>query len=119
MGLARAVISDPPVVILDEPTANLDAERAKAFRVELASFLKETGKSAIIISHAFGDLDFADQVLVVADGKIIDRGTPQELLERPGFYRDGNAAALNSMAEKVGWKFVVGNDGKLEPRRLK
>jgi ATP-binding cassette subfamily B protein len=86
VGLARAYLRDAQVLVLDEPTSALDA------RAEYEVFLRfselTAGRTAILISHRFSTVRMADQTIVLQDGTVADQGTHEELLGRPGLYRE-------------------------------
>jgi ATP-binding cassette subfamily B protein len=86
VAIARAYMRDAQVLILDEPTAALDA-RAE---FEVFQRFKElsAGKTAILISHRFSSVRMADRILVLADGKVEAAGTHEELIARPGRYAE-------------------------------
>jgi ATP-binding cassette subfamily C protein CydCD len=83
--IARAVLKDAPIFLLDEPTANLDPLTEKAVLETLFGVLQ--GKTALLITHRLTGLERADRILVMDQGRIIEEGTEQELLSRSGFYR--------------------------------
>ena len=84
MAIARLLLKAPDIVILDEATAHLDSESEaaiqRAFEVALA------GRTSIVIAHRLSTILKADQILVVQEGRIIERGTHAELIERQGLY---------------------------------
>lgn len=84
--IARAILHDAPIVILDEATSNLDSKSESEVQEALDSLMKD--KMVIIIAHRFSTIQNVDKVIVVGDGKIIDSGTPKELSTRDGVYRD-------------------------------
>ncbi len=86
LALARAVLKDAPLLILDEPTAHLDAQAEQ----EIAAGLKRiaTSRTTIIITHRPLFARVADQVVVIADGRTLDRGRHAELLARCRLYRE-------------------------------
>ena len=86
VAIARAYMRDAQVLILDEPTAALDA-RAE---FEVFQRFKElsAGKTAVLISHRFSSVRMADRIVVLADGKVEDIGTHEELLARGGRYKE-------------------------------
>jgi ATP-binding cassette, subfamily B, bacterial len=77
---------DAPVIILDEPTAALDARS----EFEVFRRFKELseGKTAVLISHRFSSVRMADRILVLQDGKVEASGTHEELVARPGRYAE-------------------------------
>ena len=86
VAIARAYMREADVLILDEPTAALDA-RAE---FEVFQRFKElsAGKTAVLISHRFSSVRMADRIFVLADGKVSDAGTHEELVSRPGLYAE-------------------------------
>jgi ATP-binding cassette subfamily B protein len=86
IAIARAYMRDAQVLILDEPTAALDA------RAEYQVFQRfkelSLGKTAVLISHRFSSVRMADRIVVLADGRVEDIGTHEELLERGGRYKE-------------------------------
>ncbi len=86
LAIARAYMREADVLILDEPTAALDA-RAE---FEVFQRFKElsAGKTAVLISHRFSSVRMADRIFVLADGKVADAGTHEELVSRPGLYAE-------------------------------
>ena len=86
IAFARAVLADPQVIVLDEATAHLDAESESLLRDAIGSLL--AARTRIVIAHRLSTVIDADQILVLDDGEIVDRGTHEELMTRPGRYRD-------------------------------
>lgn len=80
IAFARAFLTDPAVVILDEATASLDIPTERTLHRALRTLL--SGRTALIIAHRLSTLDITDRVLVVEDGRLVEDGTPQELLAR-------------------------------------
>jgi ATP-binding cassette subfamily C protein CydCD len=85
ISIARAVLKDAPLFLLDEPTANLDPVTEKAILETLFGILRD--KTAILITHRLAGLENADQILVLVGGEIVERGTQAELLSQNGVYR--------------------------------
>jgi ABC-2 type transport system ATP-binding protein len=84
-GLAKAFINRPQVVLLDEPTASLDPDTADWVRTYLSSYAKETHATFLIASHNMPEVErLCDQVLMLREGKIVDRGSPRQLIEKYG-----------------------------------
>ncbi|MBQ1081519.1 thiol reductant ABC exporter subunit CydC [Nocardiopsis sp. B62] len=85
LALARAVLAAPRVLVLDEPTAHLDPDTRDAVVADLLDAAE--GFSTLLITHDLTGLDRVDRVYVVRDGRVLQSGTHEELLERPGWYR--------------------------------
>jgi subfamily B ATP-binding cassette protein MsbA/ATP-binding cassette subfamily B protein AbcA/BmrA len=85
IGLARAFLKDAPILLLDEPTASLDTE-SEARVLEATRRLAE-GRTTLVVSHRLSALRDADEILVLADGQVCERGTHADLLEADTLYR--------------------------------
>ena len=86
LAIARVLLKAPDIVILDEATAHLDSESEDAIRT--AFLVALAGRTSIVIAHRLSTILLADQILVVQDGRIVERGTHSELLERSGLYSE-------------------------------
>lgn len=86
LAIARLLLKDPAIVILDEATSHLDAETEALVQEALAVAL--AGRTAVVIAHRLSTIQDADQILVVDDGRVTQRGTHAELLSRGGMYAD-------------------------------
>jgi ATP-binding cassette subfamily B multidrug efflux pump len=84
--LARALVMDPPVLILDDCLSSVDAQTEAEILQQLKGILKE--KTCLIISHRISAVKEADEILVLGEGKIIERGSHEELVRRGGVYAD-------------------------------
>ena len=85
VSLAKALINDPSVLLLDEPTASLDPETGDFVRTFLENYKKEKKISVLLASHNMDEVKrLCDSVLMMKDGVIIDRGTPQQLIQKYG-----------------------------------
>ncbi len=84
MAIARTVLRNPPVLVLDEATSSLDTQTEYAVQAELEHLAE--GRTTITIAHRLSTVRDADQILVLDHGQIIERGTHEELLERGGAY---------------------------------
>jgi len=82
--IARAIIRNSPILILDEPSAGLDAESEKLVFDAIENLME--GKTSIVIAHRLATVIRADAIFVIDDGKVIDQGTHKELLARDGLY---------------------------------
>ncbi len=86
IALARLLLKAPSVVVLDEATAHLDSESEAAVQGALRSAL--AGRTSLVIAHRLSTIIAADQILVIDDGRVVERGTHPELLAACGLYRD-------------------------------
>jgi ABC-type multidrug transport system fused ATPase/permease subunit len=86
VAIARALLADPRILILDEATSNLDTE-SEAFIQESLSYLMK-GRTTLVIAHRLSTIRRATQILVVEDGRIIERGNHEKLIEKKGRYYD-------------------------------
>lgn len=84
--IARAMVADPHMLILDEATSNVDTRTEKLIQEGLLKL--QEGKTSFIIAHRLSTIQNSDQILVINDGEIIERGSHQELLDMKGFYYD-------------------------------
>jgi ABC-type multidrug transport system fused ATPase/permease subunit len=84
ISFARALLADPRILILDEATSSVDAESER--RIEHAMDVLFSGRTSVIVAHRLSTVRHADQILVVDDGRIVERGTHDELMSRRGRY---------------------------------
>jgi ABC-2 type transport system ATP-binding protein len=85
VALAKALVNEPEVLLLDEPTASLDPDSADWMRGLLRDYQKETGASILLASHNMVEVErLCSQVLLMQTGRIVERGSPQELIGRYG-----------------------------------
>jgi ATP-binding cassette subfamily B protein len=84
LSIARAALADPRILILDEATSSVDTRTERKIQAALEELL--AGRTSFVIAHRLSTIRSADQVLVVQDGRIIERGTHQTLLAQEGFY---------------------------------
>lgn len=85
LSVARAILKNSPILLLDEATASLDIENELAVKQAIVNLLKQK-KTVIMIAHTLSIVKNADQILVVSDGKITEMGTHNELLKKAGKY---------------------------------
>lgn len=104
IALARAILKDAPIVVLDEATAFADAENEHQIQLAFEELTK--GKSVLMIAHRLSTIQDADQILVFKDGKIIERGTHNELLEKKETY----ASMWKDYQTSVSWKVGEGDE---------
>lgn len=98
ISIARALLKDAPIVVLDEATASIDPENEQLIQQALTELTRE--KTVVVIAHRLATIEHADQILVVEDGTVIQRGTHEELLAQEGVYR----RFVEARAEAEGWK---------------
>ncbi len=84
LAIARAVVANPKILILDEATSNVDTRTE--IRIQEALLRLMEGRTSFVIAHRLSTIRNADQVLVINNGQIIERGTHESLLEQRGFY---------------------------------
>lgn len=98
ISIARAMLKDAPIIILDEATASVDPENEHLIQSAISELTR--GKTIITIAHRLATIEHADQILVVDDGRIVEHGTHQELIHQPGRYQQ--FVRIREKAE--GWK---------------
>ena len=98
LSIARAMMKDAPIIILDEATANVDPENEQELMEAIRELTHE--KTVILIAHRLKTVRHADQILVVDRGQIVQRGTHEELLAQDGIYR----RFIRGREQAVGWK---------------
>lgn len=98
VSIARALLKDAPIVVLDEATASIDPENEQLIQQALTELTRE--KTVVVIAHRLATIEHADQILVVEDGTVVQRGTHEELLAQEGVYR----RFVEARAEAEGWK---------------
>ena len=100
ISIARAILKNAPVVILDEATASLDPENEHLIQEALTELT--VGKTVIVIAHRLATIENADQILVINDGRIVQKGTHRQLVGQEGLYQ--RFIKLRKQAE--GWSIV-------------
>ena len=84
ISIARAMLKDAPIVIMDEATASLDAENETEVQTALSALVKD--KTVLIIAHRLRTVEGAEKIVVIKGGKVAEQGTPEELKNRNGVY---------------------------------
>ena len=98
ISIARAILKDAPIIIFDEATANVDPENEDRLQQAIEALTQD--KTVIMIAHRLNTVRNAAQILVVADGRIVQRGTHEELIAKDGIYAD----FIASRRTAVGWR---------------
>ena len=86
ISIARCILKNAPIVILDEATASVDADNESYIQQAISELCR--GKTLLVIAHRLNTIQNADQILVIADGKIVQRGSHEELMAVGGLYKD-------------------------------
>ena len=98
ISIARAMLKDAPIIILDEATANVDPENEDRLQKAIEALTRD--KTIIMIAHRLKTVRHADQILVVDHGRIVQQGTHEQLIGQPGIY----AAFVGGRKQAEGWK---------------
>ena len=98
IAIARAIMKDAPVIILDEATANVDPENEKELTEAIGNLTKQ--KTIIMIAHRLKTVRNADQIVVIDKGKIVQKGKHDELVKQDGIYRN----FITGRKQAVSWK---------------
>ena len=98
ISIARAMLKDADIIIFDEATANIDPENEDKLKEAIESLTKN--KTVIMIAHRLKTIRNADQILVLKDGEIVERGSHEELIKNNGLYSDH----INAKAKAESWK---------------
>ncbi len=97
ISIARCILKDAPIVILDEATANVDADNESYIQDAISELCR--GKTLLVIAHRLNTIRHADRILVISDGQVVQSGTHEELMAQDGIYRD----FVTVRSSSVGW----------------
>lgn len=100
ISIARALLKDAPIVLLDEATASLDVENETKVQGALSRLL--AGKTVLVIAHRMRTVEAADKIVVLADGQVAEEGTPAELMEKEGLFHRMVELQRQSAAWRLG-----------------
>ena len=98
ISIARALLKDAPIVLLDEATASLDVENETRVQGALSRLL--VGKTVVVIAHRMRTVEAADKIIVLADGRVAEEGTPAELMNKNGLYH----RMVDLQRQSAGWR---------------
>ncbi len=98
ISIARALLKDAPIVLLDEATASLDVENETKVQGALSRLL--AGKTVLVIAHRMRTVEAADKIVVLADGRVAEEGTPAELMDKNSLYR----RMVELQRQSAGWR---------------
>ena len=98
ISIARALLKDAPIVLLDEATASLDVENETKVQGALSRLL--VGKTVLVIAHRMRTVEAADKIIVLADGRVAEEGTPAELMNKNGLYH----RMVDLQPQSAGWR---------------
>ena len=98
IAIARAIMKDAPIIILDEATANVDPENEKELTEAIENLTKQ--KTIIMIAHRLKTVRHADQIIVVDKGRIVQKGRHDELIKQEGIYKN----FISGRKQAVSWK---------------
>ena len=100
ISIARAILKNAPIILLDEATASIDPENEHLIQQDLSELIQ--GKTIVTIAHRLATIENADQILVVDHGKIVQKGTHDQLIQQKGIYR----SFINIRERAEGWSIV-------------
>ena len=100
ISIARCILKDAPIIILDEATASVDTDNESYIQEAISEPVK--GKTLLVIAHRLNTIQNADQILVIDNGQIAQQGTHEELLKQPGIYQE----FVNIRKNAAGWSLA-------------
>jgi len=118
IGLATTLRTRKPIIVLDEPSSGVSPETSRRFLERICGAAKERGATVLIVSHHFENFSFADRILSIEGGRIVQDGTPDELSRQPGAFQDGVTQTANQTLRLLGLE-LVSNAGDYSIRSSK
>ena len=111
LALARALVAEPPVLLLDEPLSNLDAKLRDQMRLEIRHLAQRLGLTTLFVTHEQVEaLTMSDVVVVMKDGRIVQRGAPQEIYQAPvGAFVADFIGKINLLSGRLAWNAEDGS----------
>ena len=100
ISIARCILKDAPIVILDEATASVDSDNESYIQEAISELVK--GKTLLVIAHRLNTIQNADQILVIDAGEIVQKGTHDQLIQQKGIYR----SFINIRERAEGWSIA-------------
>jgi len=109
LAIARTVLLDPPILVLDDSTSSVDVETERLIHRAMIEAMK--GRTTFVIAHRLSTVREADQILVLKDGEVVERGTHQNLISQRGIYREIYELQLRPQEELLLDAAIPGDDG--------
>jgi ATP-binding cassette subfamily B protein/subfamily B ATP-binding cassette protein MsbA len=113
LAIARAILASPQILILDEATSNLDTESEQLIQASMATLL--AGRTTFVIAHRLSTIRRADLILLMEDGRIVERGTHQELMAAQGIYHDMVIRQMMSHGDESDYTISFPASGEQSP----
>ena len=98
ISIARALLKDAPILLLDEATASLDVENETKVQEALSRLL--AGKTVLVIAHRMRTVEAADKIVVLSGGQVAEKGSPSDLMNRNGLFRH----MVELQRQSAGWR---------------
>ena len=99
VSIARAILKDAPIILLDEATASVDPDNEKYIQMAINELVKD--KTLVVIAHRLSTIRSTDQILVIDEGKLVQNGTHNQLVEEKGEYNDSWQRRMKAKSWKI------------------